>query len=568
MKPMPFALFVLLASQLHSQEPVTAAFFRLRGIDTISLERFTQGRDSLAGEVIQATQSIRYKFRLGPDGWPDRLEFTAVGYGVETGQLGFTPTHVDGERSKRGLLAARPTANSVDLRTPSRVLPLFVESTALLEQIIRVALRTETIARVPVVRPLTPGIIVDTLVLRRLPHDSVLVQLTEGDLRLAISRDRNVAGGSGFAGNERIVRGTVPSTWPPVSPHQSAAREPRIVSPELRDDRTVTLRVRAPHARVVTVHGLDDFMFDRRLTRDSSGLWSITVGPLTPNVYSYRFAIDSVEVPDPLNASISSTKWSVIEVPDAQAPWSVRNVPHGAMSTIWYQSRSLGGVTRAVTVYTPPGYEASRDSLPVLYLLHALGGTEDWLTDSRTNFILDNLLADRKTVPMIVVAPFGETRASTKLGIANNQAIPGVSISDDVLHDVIPLIERRYRAKPNADSRAVAGGSQGAADALLGLGLAHPDVFHWIGGFSVGAPFRPGGTVDRFVTSLDASAVNRQVRLVWFSCGREDGFYAANEALSAALSARGIKHEFVRTEGYHVSGFQKAFPEFVRLLFR
>jgi enterochelin esterase family protein len=562
MKPVSFALLVFLGAQLRSQQPVTAAFFRLRGTDTLSIERFVRGGDSVAGEVFQGTQIVRYKLELRPDGLPDRVEFTAVGYGVQTGQLGFTQTHVDGQRSKRD------ATNSVDLQTASLVFPMFVESTALLEQIVRSAPSHNTIARVPVVRPLAAGIIVDTLVLRRLPHDSVLLELTEGDLRFAITRDGNVGGGTGFAGNERIARGPVPSVWPPAQPRQAAAREPRIVSPELREDRTVTLRVRAPHARVVTVHGLGDFMFDRRLARDSTGLWSITVGPLRPNIYSYRFAIDSVEVPDPLNASTNSAKWSVVEVPDTAAAWSIRDVPHGAVSTIWYRSRSLGGVTRAVTVYTPPGYETSRDSLPALYLLHGLGGTEDATTDSRTNFILDNLLADRKVVPMIVVAPFGEARASTKLGIANNQATPGVNFYDDVLRDVIPLVEQRYRAKRSADSRAVAGGSQGAADALFGLGLPNLDVFHWIGGFSVGAPFRPGGTVDRFVTSLDASAVNRQARLVWFSCGRDDPFYAANEALSAAMKARGIKHTFVRSEGYHLNGFQTAFPEFVPLLFR
>ena len=557
------ACATILASSLAAQQPVAGAFFYMRGSDTVAIERFARSADSLVGELVQGGQAIRYRLALRRDGWPEHLDFTADGYPVRSGSLAISARSVDGERLRNGI------TGPAKLSTASLTIPLFVPSMALLEQAVRaIGIADVRVSRVPIVRPVTAGLTTDTVVIRRIAPDSLIIELTEGDLRVAVARDGAIVGGSGFGPAERVLRGAAPSAWPPKFSGRDAGSSARIVSPEVHADRTVTLRLRAPQAKLVTVNGLDEFAFDRRLRQDSTGVWTLTVGPLPPEVYSYRFTVDGVDMPDPLNATTTGTRFSLVEVPGDIAPWSVRDVPHGTVGTVWYHSHSLGGAFRAVNVYTPPGYERSTDTLPVVYLLHGLGGTEsDLLTDGRVNLILDNLLSEHKTRRMIVVTPFGEPRQSTKLGLASKPASGG-SVADDLLQDVIPMIEERYRADRRPDARAIAGGSQGGSQALFDLGLAHPEMFHWIGGFSSGFTYRPGGAVDRYVSALDVTRLNSQLRLVWMSASRDEAFFAPNQNLSTALKARGLTHTFVVVPGFHVTSGQAGFVQFAQVVFR
>jgi len=193
------------------------------------------------------------------------------------------------------------------------------------------------------------------------------------------------------------------------------AAPPPIISAEVKTDRTVTFRLRAPEATDVKVGG-DFTQGAQAMTKGEDGVWSVTLGPLNPAIYSYTFRVNGVGVLDPVNPMIqlgergSSSMFHVKG--DAPAPYDWQNVPHGTVHENYYYSKSLD-VARRMDVYTPPGYETGRGTYPVLYLLHGSGDTEaGWTTIGRANLILDNLIAAGKAKPMIVVMPAGHTRLS------------------------------------------------------------------------------------------------------------------------------------------------------------
>ena len=198
------------------------------------------------------------------------------------------------------------------------------------------------------------------------------------------------------------------------SPH-AGAQPPRrertpndtLISPQVLSDRRVTFRIYAPKASEVTLRG--DWMEAPgpvKLEKGEKGVWSVSVGPLVPDFYSYAFTVDGVRTLDPKNATIKQGNTSLdnmVFVPGAEAAFEdTRPVPHGEIRQVWYQSATLG-MQRRMHIYTPPGYDSSEARYPVLYLLHG-GGDEDsgWSTIGRAGFILDNLLADRKAKPMLV----------------------------------------------------------------------------------------------------------------------------------------------------------------------
>ena len=191
-----------------------------------------------------------------------------------------------------------------------------------------------------------------------------------------------------------------------------ARRGTGITSPEVASDRRVTFRLRAPEAKAVTVSG--DFGSDTTMQKSEDGLWSVTVGPLDPEMYVYYFSVDGVRLLDPSNAQVkigyvTSTTTSLLTVPgDTPAFYDVQDVPHGEIRTLLYKSKS-NGVTRELTVYLPPGYDqASSRRYPVLYLLHGFANDHhSWHRYGRANDILDNLLARRAIDPFLVVMPLG-----------------------------------------------------------------------------------------------------------------------------------------------------------------
>jgi enterochelin esterase-like enzyme len=327
-----------------------------------------------------------------------------------------------------------------------------------------------------------------------------------------------------------------------------------LLSPEVHPDRTVTFRLRAPKASEVKVTG--EWMLDypsskTPLVKDGEGVWSVTVGPLTPNVYLYSFNVDGMEIADPINPIIklrARTSASLVSVPGGQ-PWEFTDVPHGAVDIVWHKSAVLDGAMRQVFIYTPPGYGKSAGvRYPVLYLLH---GSQDvaagWTLTGNANFILDNLIAEKKAVPMIVVmtnghaVPFGTP--ATEPG-KNNQLF-----EQYLLREVVPMVEANYRVAPGRANRAITGLSMGGGQATQ-IGLGHLDLFAWVGVFSSG---QAQGFETRYKALLDdPKATNERLRLLFIGVGKTDPGYERVKQFDALLTAHKVQHIYWETEGAHV----------------
>jgi enterochelin esterase family protein len=338
------------------------------------------------------------------------------------------------------------------------------------------------------------------------------------------------------------------------------------LDPEVRVDGTVVFRLQAPQAARVGVYV--DTMSPAlavMLTKDVKGVWSGPVGPLEPDIYGVSFLVDGV--------SISAGFVDVVgRTPQA---WTPQKVPHGSVHEQWYDSKSLG-MLRSMYVYTPPGYEQSKDSYPVLYLLHGSGGAESvWINPGAANVILDNLIADRKARPMVVVMPFGHPEPSPRVGVAAPFTARNLAaFSRDLLQDVMPLVQRTYRLKEQPDDRAIAGFSMGGTQAQQ-IGFAHLDLFHSIASFSgaFGAPASAStpGAADAFGGIFDdASATNDTLRLLWFACGKDEtSLVASNQAFSNLLTSRQIRHTFVTIPGGHTwHVWRRNLRDLLQLLFQ
>ena len=324
-----------------------------------------------------------------------------------------------------------------------------------------------------------------------------------------------------------------------------------VVSPEILPDGRVTFRLNAPKADEVMLTG--EFLDGpRAFSKDESGIWSVTVGPIAPEVYHYNFTIDGVRTIDPANpqlktGSTASTITSVLEVPHGSpAFYDPRPVPHGEIRTHWYLSKSLG-TTRRLTVYTPPGYDKNRSTrYPVLYLFHGANADENaWYRLGRANLILDNLLAAGTIHPFIVVMPFG-------YGVPPNgpQAENTAKFGQDLVEDVIPYIDVSYRSIPNRDNRAIVGLSMGGGQALS-IGLNNIDLFSYVGGFSSGLGNAANYPKTYAKVAANPDDVNRRLKLLWIGCGREDGLFGQSKSLSEFLTVHNVKHTFRETDGAH-----------------
>jgi enterochelin esterase-like enzyme len=347
---------------------------------------------------------------------------------------------------------------------------------------------------------------------------------------------------------------------------------PAIKFCEVAADRTVTFRLRAPEATDVKVTG-DFAQGAQDLKKADDGVWSVTVGPIAPAIYSYNFRINGVNVLDPLNPAIKlgeSGSSSIFEVPGEQpAPYDMQNVAHGTVHENWYESKTLN-VWRRIDVYTPPGYEAGKGTYPVMYLLHGSGDTENgWVKIGRANFILDNLIAAGKAKPMIVVMPYGRARQDVYLGPVPAPAQPAdpKAFENDLLKDVMPFAEKFYRISAKPAERAIAGLSMGGGQALS-VGLNHLDIFHSVGAFSAGGRAEAAETQYKDLLA-DPAATNKKLKLFYIACGKADSLFAGSQALHETLAKHDIKHSFVPSEEGHVwRNWRNYLADFVPQLFR
>lgn len=335
-----------------------------------------------------------------------------------------------------------------------------------------------------------------------------------------------------------------------------AQGQQHIVSPEVQADGHVTFRFSDPNAQKLEVM-IEGQTQNTPMEKDAQGVWSVTVGPFPPDFYGYGFIADGVNLVDPSNTSLKPNLLFIenqFHVPDPTLPWETSDVPHGEVHHLFYHSK-VAGDDRDYYVYTPPNFNArAKTKYPVLYLLH--GYSDDasgWTAVGRANIILDNLIAQGKAKPMIVVMPlgYGDMEVIRRgWGVWQDKDLTWRNLTkfaDALLTEVLPQVEAEYPVIKDRESRAIAGLSMGGAESLL-TGLNHLDQFAWVGGFS------SGGIDNRdFATefpNLDAAA-NKKLKLLWVACGTDDGLIKVNRQFKSWLKDKGVQFTDIETPGMH-----------------
>lgn len=377
----------------------------------------------------------------------------------------------------------------------------------------------------------------------------------------------------------RVPAQTVSGVGAPAS---TAAHRPIVQSPTISADRIVTFRLYAPKATEVLVRteGLDSVpdapkaLMEQTgkgaaMTKGEDGVWTYSLPPIMPGAFRYSFLVDGVPTTDPENplSSESLTHVSSMFVVLGNSLFETRDVPHGEISTVFYHSKTMNE-ERRMHVYTPPGYEkGTGQNYPVLYLLHG-GGDSDasWSTVGLANTILDNLIAERKAVPMIIVMPAGHvTRTMQRF---DPDKMGQDAFNDDFLNDIIPYVESHYRVEATRQGRAIAGLSMGGIQAL-DIGLTHLKMFSAMGIFSSG--WFPSAR-EKFIAvhGADLDSSDKQgLRLLWIGAGKQDIAHDNCLAMVDLLKSRGFNPEYHETFGYHAwSTWQQYLTEFMPRLFQ
>jgi enterochelin esterase-like enzyme/pimeloyl-ACP methyl ester carboxylesterase len=335
-------------------------------------------------------------------------------------------------------------------------------------------------------------------------------------------------------------------------PVAAASRPAPISSPEIHPDRKVTFRLQAKDASKVELSG-QFLKSNQPMQKDGSGVWSITVGPAEPNLYPYNFVVDGVSVSDPSNADTFPNerfKPSLVDLPgDSPSLHTVQNVPRGEMSYCSYESKTLGR-TRPLIIYTPPGYRTGTDKLPVLYLVSGTTDTEEtWFKAGRANVILDNLIAQKKAVPMIIVMPYGNMMSGTPMPSSPQAAEMYKVFNDELLDNVIPYVEANYRVLSDRENRAIAGFSRGGGQSLF-TAFNNPGKFAWIGSY---AAYLTPEVCDKYFSAMvsQPDATNEKFKLLWLGVGKEDFLYQPAVNFMDYLTDKKLEHKTLVTEGGH-----------------
>ena len=358
---------------------------------------------------------------------------------------------------------------------------------------------------------------------------------------------------------------------------------PTVVSPQVNADRTVTVRIYAPKASEVTVTGeLVNGSQPVQMTKGDDGIWSATLGPLPVDIYTYAFSVDGVHTPDPRNPwvkLVSGTNLTTqVEVPgDGLQYYDSKPVPHGLLQIVTYESKAAKA-TRQAYVYTPPDYNRTTTRYPVFYLLHGGGDLDPgWSMTGRAHIIMDNLIAEKKARPMIVVMPLA--RGGGSLGLGPSGMSPGISaagkvapgggrggqpagggapaapsgpaalgaFAQDFIGDLLPTIEKTFRVSTRAEDRAIGGLSAGGA-ATINTSFSRPDLFRYIIIMSAGGGQNLEESYPKFFGNSAAAA--KQMKLVWVGVGDQDFALNGSKAIDETLTKHGIKHTFRLSAGY------------------
>ena len=385
-----------------------------------------------------------------------------------------------------------------------------------------------------------------------------------------------------------LVFAQVPAAPPPAGPGAQSVRMGRgpapLVSPQIADDRRVTFRIFAPQASTVTLGGDINQGLNHdattpgtvasspasgiSMTKGAQGVWSGTSAlPMKPGAWRYHFVVDGMNVVDSRNVNTSpyqSTMESLLIIPGDFS--ETRNVPHGAVLRVRYMASTLGNATREMYVYTPPGYEKGTDSYPVLYLIHGGGETAaSWSTVGRANDILDNLIAEGKALPMIIVMPSGWTPLGGQVMTADATKDP---FNDEMIKDIIPFTESHFRVKVSPDDRALSGLSMGGIQ-TLNVGL------HNLGSFRYLVVMSSGWISDQdrdFFFTTEAARIptyNSQLKLFWWGWGETDIARPNAIKVTDRLKSLGVHVETMETpDGHEWKNWRLYLHEVVPKLFR
>jgi len=371
----------------------------------------------------------------------------------------------------------------------------------------------------------------------------------------------------GLAGSHLSAQAPAPAAAPPKScmPQGFMAPAPAFQSVEVLADGRVTFRVCAPDAQQVKVVSTDiaDIIpmgfppgspVGLIMAKDAMGLWSVTTDKVVPaDTYRFNFQVDGARVPNPQGTTWSEERAGInstfeVKGPDGAFQTYNQAVPHGTVSEIDYWSKSIGAKRRA-HVYTPPGYMNGTTKYPVLYLVHGAGDSDDsWTSVGHAQYILDNLIAAGKAKPMIIVMPFGHTPDRPGTDMLNNN-----DFGNDLLKDLMPHVEANFRTINDANNRAMAGLSMGGAHTIRN-GLPHPELFHYIGIFSMGLGMGNNqAQVTQYETANDAALKQsaKELKLVYYAMGKDDFLYGTVAPTRAMLDKYGIKHVYNESGGGH-----------------
>ena len=367
-------------------------------------------------------------------------------------------------------------------------------------------------------------------------------------------------------------------------------------SAEIGQEGRVTFRLHAPEATDVRVTGNWPGSGPVAMTKDERGVWSATLGPLTPELWSYRFLVNGVATVDPQNNNVIRDGLRVdnlLLVPGTEsALYQNRDVPHGTLAATWYDSPSLK-LKRRMFVYTPPGYETSSARFPVLYLLHGYGGDEgEWIGLGRTVQILDNLIAEGRARPMIVVMPNGHAAErmapgtgpvelqtprpqpavgppsppppppTTPLTAATRGMVLGGTYPDSFMTDVVSFVEKTYRIAPGTSNHAVAGLSMGGMHTLA-IATSNPGTFDYVGIFS------HASRIDDGVNARLAALKARNPKLLYVAVGVDDFLLENSRALLERMKTAGLTPSYLETPGAHTwFVWRRYLSDFAPKLFR
>lgn len=370
-----------------------------------------------------------------------------------------------------------------------------------------------------------------------------------------------------------------------------------IVSPEINADGTVTFRYQDPKAvkvqvtgdfvpaqKIETPYGIFEMPGAADLKEGKDGVWEYTTpAPVPSEMYNYTFIVDGKSTIDMHNMWVNrdvATLTSILLVPGGVADdYFIRNVPHGTVSKVWYPSEAAG-FDRRLTVYTPAGYESSKKTrYPVLYVLHGIGGDEDaWVTQGRAAQILDNLIAEGKAQPMIVVFTNGNiSQQAAPLENGDGYNVPSMQLPktmegsfETAFPEVVKFIDARYRTIAKKQSRAICGLSMGGFHSLY-ISANYPDLFNYVGLFSAAV-----GVTDPSISpiyqDIDAklkTQFEKKPALYYIAIGDTDFLYKSNCEFRAKLDDAGYKYEYQETDGGHIwRNWRKYLDHYVQELFK